>query len=86
MEYTKGKWVKEGNRVKVSGAGTVAICPSPTDNEGVLEFVANAKLIAAVPDYHELIKDMIAFNVLSPTHSRGLYARAKRIQAKVAGK
>ena len=45
--HTKGEWEKEGNKIKVFGAGTIAICPSPTDNEGVLEFVANAHLIVS---------------------------------------
>ena len=56
MNYTKGEWKKEGNKVKVFGRGTIAICPSPTDDEGVLEFVANAHIIAAAPSHHELLK------------------------------
>ncbi len=47
LNCTKGKWNKEGNKIKVFGKGTVAICPSPTNAEGVLEFIANAHLIAA---------------------------------------
>ena len=47
MECTKGEWEKEGNKIKVSGRGTIAICPSPTTSEGVTEFIANAHLIAA---------------------------------------
>lgn len=47
MEYTKGKWIKEGNKIKAFGKGTIAICPSPTNNEGVLEFVGNTFLIAS---------------------------------------
>lgn len=56
MNYTKGEWCKEGNKIKVTGSGTVAICPSPTDSEGVLEFVVNARLIAQSPRMYELLK------------------------------
>ena len=55
MNYTKGEWKKEGNKIKVFGRGTIAICPSPTDDEGVLEFVANAHLIAAAPEMYEAL-------------------------------
>ena len=54
--YTKGEWKREGNKIKVLGSGTVAICPSPTTSEGVIEFVANAQLIASAPEYHRVCK------------------------------
>ena len=56
MNYTKGEWKKEGNKVKVFGRGIIAICPSPTDDYGVLEFVANAHLIAAAPEMYKALK------------------------------
>ena len=56
MEYTKGEWVKSGNKVCVSGSGTIAICPSPANDEGVMEFVANVHLIAAAPRMYEALK------------------------------
>jgi len=45
--YTEGEWKQHDNRIKVLGRGTIAICPSPTDNEGVFEFIANAERIVA---------------------------------------
>ncbi len=47
MEYTKGKWDKEGNRITLSGSGVIAICPSPTTSDGVMEFIANTNLIVS---------------------------------------
>ncbi len=55
MNYTKGEWKKEGNKIKVFGRGTIAICPSPTDDEGVFEFAANAHIIAAAPEMYEAL-------------------------------
>jgi len=65
MEYTKGRWEKEGNKIRVYGRGTIAICPSPTDNEGVTEFVANAHLIAAAPELYEAL---LAFDEYTKTN------------------
>ena len=56
MDYTKEKWIKKGNKIIAFGKGTIAICPSPTDSEGVLEFIANANLIALAPDMYEALK------------------------------
>ena len=56
MNYTRGEWIKEGNKIIAFGRGTIAICPSPTNNGGVLEFIANAHLIAAAPDLYEALK------------------------------
>lgn len=73
MEYTKGKWTVEGNKIKVFGKGTIAICPSPTNNEGVYEFIANAPRIVdcvngckdinplAVGDLYEALKRTVAY-------------------------
>ena len=44
---TKGKWDKEGNRITVSGSGVIAICPSPTTSDGVMEFIANTNLVVS---------------------------------------
>ncbi len=44
---TEGKWEKEGNRITVSGSGVIAICPSPTTSDGIMEFIANTKLIVS---------------------------------------
>ncbi len=44
---TEGKWEKEGNRITVSGSGVIAICPSPTTGNGVMEFIANTNLIVS---------------------------------------
>ncbi len=55
-QYTKEKWIQEGNKIKSPGRGTIAICPSPTTSEGVLEFIANAQLISACPDLYEACK------------------------------
>lgn len=49
MEYTKGNaWEKHGNKVEVFERGIICECPSP-QNGGVVEFVANAHLIAQSP-------------------------------------
>ncbi len=55
MKHTKGKWDRAGNEIKVSGRGTIASCPSP-NHGGVLEFIANAHLIAAAPEMYEALK------------------------------
>ena len=56
MEYTKGEWIREGNKIIAFGRGTIAICPSPTTNNGVVEFIANANLIAQSPRMYGLLK------------------------------
>jgi len=56
MEYTKGKWIRAGNTIKIHGAGTIAICPSPTEADGVLEFIANALLISSAPDMYAALE------------------------------
>ena len=54
MEYTKGKWELKGNKIIKPGQGTIAICP--TQSDGVLEFIANAHLIAIAPDMYKALK------------------------------
>ena len=49
INYTKGEWERNGNQVKQFGSGMIAECPSP-QNSGVMEFIANAQLIASAPD------------------------------------
>ena len=55
MEYTKGEWKKQGNRIEVYGRGVICECPSPQSG-GVFELVANTNLIAAAPDMYEVFK------------------------------
>jgi len=55
--FTKGEWKREGNKIQKIGQGTIAICPSPTNNEGVFEFIANAKLIAVAPAMYEALQN-----------------------------
>ncbi|HUW46161.1 MAG TPA: hypothetical protein VMW50_10260 [Dehalococcoidia bacterium] len=52
MEYTKGEWIAEDNKITVYQRGIIALCPRP-NHEGVFEFQANANLIAASPDMYE---------------------------------
>ncbi|KKL11143.1 hypothetical protein LCGC14_2548800 [marine sediment metagenome] len=56
--YSKGDWKTEGNIIKVFGSGVIAKCPSPTTDDGVLEFIANAHLIAQAPRMYEWLKDL----------------------------
>ena len=86
MNYTKGKWNKEGNKIKVLGRGTIAICPSPTNDEGVLEFVANALLIAAAPELYQVCYDLLAVLIDNGfTHCRAVEITRKAL-AKAEGK
>ena len=63
--YTKGEWDKQGNKITKFGQGIVAVCPSP-NNGGVLEFVANAQLIAAAPEFHKELSNLVhQFRVVS---------------------
>jgi len=55
MEYTKEDWKKQGNKVIAFGRGIIAVCPSPANGNGVLEFEANAHLIAASPRLYEAL-------------------------------
>ena len=52
MNYTKGEWTQEGNQINAFGRGIIAICPSPTNNKGVIDFIANANLISAAPEMY----------------------------------
>ena len=56
---TQGTWEKKGNKIVVFGSGTIAICPSPTNSDGVMEFVDNAHLIAAAPKLLEACKALV---------------------------
>lgn len=55
MDYTKGDWKKDGLKVSQTGAGIIAICPTPQDG-GVFQCVANAHLIASAPLLYEALK------------------------------
>ena len=56
MEYTKGGWKLKGNKIEISGSGVIAVCPSPTTSDGVMDFIANAHLIAAAPAMYEALE------------------------------
>lgn len=58
-DYTKGDWTRQGNKITAFGSGTIAICPPPTNDEGVFEFIANAHLIAAAPELYEALKYIV---------------------------
>lgn len=62
MEYTKGEWKKNGNKIEVFSCGVVAQCPAP-DNGGVFEFVANAQLIASAPELYEALRGILNTSV-----------------------
>ena len=59
MEYTEGDWERQGNKVVVFGSGVIATCPSPTTDSGVLEFIANAQLIAQSPKMAGLLQRLV---------------------------
>ncbi len=70
LKYTKGEWERQGNKILAFGKGTIAVCPSPTNDKGVLEFIANAHLIAAAPKLYEALKEArITLRVLQPDGS-----------------
>lgn len=48
IDPTPGPWKRVGNVIRKPGGGTVAICPN-VHKGGVMEFSANARLIAAAP-------------------------------------
>ena len=60
--YTQGEWkkVKGSNVIEVHGRGRIAVCPAPADG-GVIEFVANAHLIAAAPKQHDALIGIVAW-------------------------
>lgn len=70
MEYTKGEWRRKGNKIEAFGKGVIAYCPSPTTSDGVLEFIANAHLIAAAPSMHEALK--LANRMLTASCAAGM--------------
>ncbi|KKN21722.1 hypothetical protein LCGC14_0922620 [marine sediment metagenome] len=80
--YTKGKWERKGNKIEAFGKGTIAVCPSPTTDRGVLEFIANAHLIAQAPRMYEALGTTLihpqsaAVDTLSDTQCR---AELKRV-------
>lgn len=58
MNYTLSTWEQEGNKITAYGRGIIAECPN-SNKGGVLEFIANAQLIAAAPDMYEALKDIV---------------------------
>ena len=63
MTYTKGEWTVEHEFNVFSDNRLVAACGGYADNwkteEVHNENVSNARLIAAAPDYHKLVSDII---------------------------
>ena len=59
-EFTKEDWQKKGNVIVAFGKGEIARCPSP-QNGGVLEFAANAHLIAAAPKMFLALKRILPY-------------------------
>lgn len=72
--FTKGKWKAEGNRVVVRGSGTIAKCPSPTTEDGVMDFIANTHLIAAAPRMYKALEGMVEWARLSDSGDTGEWA------------
>jgi len=60
VEYTKEDWKLEGLSIGVFGRGIIAQCPTPQDG-GVLEVVANARLVAQAPRLYEACKEANEF-------------------------
>ena len=55
---TEGEWENDGLEISVRGRGVIANCPT-TKKGGVMECIANARLIAAAPDLYEACKGML---------------------------
>lgn len=58
MKHTQEQWVRSGRIISAYGRGVIAECPGP-QNGGVMEFVANAHLIAAAPELLAALKKVV---------------------------
>ena len=59
-KFTEGPWENSGSTISKPTVGVIARCPSPSppNGDGVIAFIANARLIAAAPEMYSALTEL----------------------------
>jgi len=79
-EFTKEEWVENGLEIWARGKGIIAKCPVP-DKGGVMECVANARLIINAPKLLRACKQLLEYMPAYYPASRPVISNAKAVIA-----